>query len=59
MIVIVNDLIHDTLYKITNENTKQHIQAHVKIQPENGCIKCECIYLYKIYIARYSQTSVL
>ena len=35
--------IHDTPYYITNDNTKQHIQAHVKIQPENECIECECI----------------
>ena len=23
--------------------TKQHIQTHVKIQPQNECIECECI----------------
>ena len=38
-----NDIIHDTPYYITNDNTKQHIQAQVKIQPENECIECECI----------------
>ena len=38
-----NDLIHDTRYYITNDSTKQHIQARVKIQPQNECIECECI----------------
>ena len=27
-----------------DDNTKQHnIRAHLKIQPENECIECECI----------------
>ena len=38
-----NDIIHDTPYSITNDNTNQHIQAQAKIQPENECIVCECI----------------
>ena len=26
-----------------NDNTKQHIRVHVKIQTENECIECEYI----------------
>ena len=31
------NLIHGTPYYITNDNTKQHIQTHVKIEPQNEC----------------------
>ena len=37
-----NDCSKQSILRIAYE-TKQHIQTHVKIQPQNECIECECI----------------
>ena len=28
---------------MTNDNTKQYVRAHVKVQLENECIECELL----------------
>ena len=44
MIIVIPQIrnFSNICFRITYE-TKQHIQTHVKIQPENECIDCECI----------------